>query len=265
LVFAASEPGWAGIIVAALGSSALGAIFGGWLTTWLRGRIERAEAWRTRLIQAADDFQSPMAEAFLDFKTGELNAAANGERPLHEPGGELRQEIADSIRKSREASTHAHQRLTRIQLLFGPAQGAFPDDRGPYACALNALDFLNMALALVEGKSRARMPIETVLGLRDGRTSASPTWDSLTVRRVGVLDSREGLLPDSFDPADDSSVATWALTCRDIGTEGFNAFIDACVTAIREHQPGRYQSRGYEAGALTRWRRRGKTLGPGGV
>jgi hypothetical protein len=49
-VAAAENPTWAAVILAALGSSALGAIVGGFLTTSLRGRIERDEAWRTRLL-----------------------------------------------------------------------------------------------------------------------------------------------------------------------------------------------------------------------
>jgi hypothetical protein len=44
---------WTGLVLAVVGSSAVGAVVGGYLTTVTRGRLEREEAWRTRVIEAA--------------------------------------------------------------------------------------------------------------------------------------------------------------------------------------------------------------------
>jgi hypothetical protein len=58
-----SGSAWLAVLLAVLGSSAVRAIAGGYLTTRMRGRIEREEAWRTPLVTAADDLNLHLAQA----------------------------------------------------------------------------------------------------------------------------------------------------------------------------------------------------------
>ena len=62
---AGSDTNWAVLLITALGASFVGGVLGGALTTWMRGRIEREEAWRTRLIEAADEFMRLNAKSGL--------------------------------------------------------------------------------------------------------------------------------------------------------------------------------------------------------
>ena len=111
--------GWSQVAVAALGSSAIGAAVGSFLTTWLRGRIEREEAWRTRLIEAADDVASALSQADLDFNAILVGDVAERRLPLHTSGGTLTKDVKDSLRASLEGLRKANRLLTRIELLYG--------------------------------------------------------------------------------------------------------------------------------------------------
>jgi VIT1/CCC1 family predicted Fe2+/Mn2+ transporter len=55
---------WTGIIIAALSSSALGAIVGGYITQRVQTHHEREEAWRNRLIDASHDLSLVLVGAF---------------------------------------------------------------------------------------------------------------------------------------------------------------------------------------------------------
>jgi hypothetical protein len=64
-VAAADKALWSAVVVAALGSSALGAIIGGLTTTWLRGRIEGDAEWRTRLLDSAAALEAALSDLLL--------------------------------------------------------------------------------------------------------------------------------------------------------------------------------------------------------
>lgn len=119
-IFAASNSiGWTGIVLAVLGSSAVGAVVGGIITTSLRGRIERDEAWRTRLIEAADEYQAAMSGALLAYEEALLADAAAGKRPVRNEHGDLAEALADVVKAGEEQSTRVNQLLYRILLLYG--------------------------------------------------------------------------------------------------------------------------------------------------
>ena len=67
---------WSAVIIAALGSSAVGAIVGGLITTWLRGRIEGDAEWRTRLLDSA----AALADALSDLLLSHGNLAMSLQR-----------------------------------------------------------------------------------------------------------------------------------------------------------------------------------------
>ena len=97
---------WTTVALAALGSSAIGAILGGFLTTWLRGRIERDEDWRTRLIESVDELGAALSELMLHMGrvAGELR---RGARPTD-----------DQVEQSVAAWTSAMGKMTRVEILF---------------------------------------------------------------------------------------------------------------------------------------------------
>src|SRR6266550_7927702 len=108
---------WSAVLVAVLGSSALGAVFGGYLTTRMRGRIEREEAWRTRLLEAAEDLNRVLvqgARALGEF----LPRAARGELPLRETDGSLTDETAAGVQSASDLFIQAEPSLARLELLF---------------------------------------------------------------------------------------------------------------------------------------------------
>ena len=96
LIGAESNPTWAAILFAVLGSSALGAIFGGYVTTRLRGRLEREEAWRTRLIEAADNFNGAISRTLWTLG-GLLPSASIGAIPLRNEDGTLAEDAAAAL------------------------------------------------------------------------------------------------------------------------------------------------------------------------
>jgi hypothetical protein len=110
-IVAATSPAggsqWTLLIVAALGSSALGAIIGGFITTWLRGRIEREEAWRTRLLDSASVLGTELSELMLS--AGKIVHAVE-KRRAPEAGG---------IEEVKLAWNRVRTALTPVQILFG--------------------------------------------------------------------------------------------------------------------------------------------------
>jgi hypothetical protein len=109
---------WTGLLVAVLGSSALGAIFGGYLTTRMRGRIEREEAWRSRLFEATDEFSRVLVTA-LRALGGLLPSASRGERRLREENGELTEETARTASSLSDLLDATELRLGHLELLVG--------------------------------------------------------------------------------------------------------------------------------------------------
>jgi hypothetical protein len=63
------QTSWSVVILAVLGSSAVGAIVGGLMTTSLRGRIERDAEWRTRLLDSAAALQTALSDCLLSHGT----------------------------------------------------------------------------------------------------------------------------------------------------------------------------------------------------
>jgi hypothetical protein len=120
LIGAQSSPTWAAILFAVLGSSALGAIFGGYVTTRMRGRLEREEAWRTRLIEAADNLNGALSRVLRTL--GNLLGGALRGEPLRSEDGTLTEPTAaalESVCWRVEERTHSRKLLTHISRRTG--------------------------------------------------------------------------------------------------------------------------------------------------
>jgi hypothetical protein len=105
----ATMPTWASVLIA-LASGLGSGTFAAWLTT----RSDRRERFRTRLIEAADDFASAAAEALIKTRDaiGEVRASKDAERM---------KQATELGWTQRDAVLH---RSARIDLLFGPGQDA---------------------------------------------------------------------------------------------------------------------------------------------
>jgi hypothetical protein len=235
LVFAnASNPSWAAILLAVLGSSAIGAIVGGYLTTRLRGRIEHDEAVRTRLIDAADAFVDGITSALLAHRTGYLTDAANGLRRLRGMNGELLEDVAESIKQSREYAVKTQSLVTRVELLYGSSQS----EGSPYWHALNAIDCINGSLGLVEGKAVPQAAVRAAIAMVRGDwvEVQQLTESGATARRAEAL-QRIATDNQEFDPKDDASVAAWSSSLREASAEHLHAFVAGVQGAIRAPHP----------------------------
>jgi hypothetical protein len=116
---AAGATSWSAIVLAVLGSSAVGAIAGGYLTTRLRGTIERDEAWRTRLIDCADTFLSQLGRTVTAIPHSWLAAVQEGKDSIRIDD----RLTATASRAIADFDKHHSELLPlklRVELLFGP-------------------------------------------------------------------------------------------------------------------------------------------------
>lgn len=234
----ASGVGWAGVVTAALGSSAVGAVVGGMLTTWLRGRLEREEAWRTRLIEAADDVATALSQADLDFNAILVRDVAEARRPLRDLDGTFTKEVAESLTASMNGIRRANRFLTRVELLYGRESAA-------YAGALDAVYGLSGSVRLLEGNPRAQRAVQAALAERRGDNEERHRLiadDDVAESRYRALISRRNL-PDDFDPDDGISAARWALRLHEGAVASFRAFMKGAHDDSRAPHPGRIRRR----------------------
>jgi hypothetical protein len=234
LLASADGLGWTQVAVALLGSSAIGAVVGGSLTTVLRGQIEREEAWRTRMIEAADNVASALSQADLDFNAILIGDVAEARLPLHESDGALSKTVANSIRVSMKGTREANKLLSRVELLYG-------HDSMAYQQGLGAIYTLSGSIRLLEGNVRAQRAVRAVLAARRGDAEERDRLiarDEVADRRYQALISAKEL-PEDFDPEDGPSVAAWALLLHDAAVRSFRLFIKGAQEASRARHPGR--------------------------
>lgn len=131
---------WLAVILAALASSALGAVVGGLLTTWYRNRLEREEAWRTRLIEAADDFAVAQHKAIGAFHEA-LYDLASRPQGIRTDDGHLTPWAKRTTATASETVGYAATLVSRLDLLFGPDSAVARD-------ALRSIGDLRLAMGL---------------------------------------------------------------------------------------------------------------------
>jgi hypothetical protein len=252
IVAAAKSTGWTAIVVAVLGSSAIGAIVGGFITTRLRGRIEHDEAWRTRMIDAADEFKQAIADALLAFKTGPLKSVVAGSPVARDAGGSLAPEGTNDLVTVEVDIMKAYRLLARIQLIFGGAEEVADkeavhrgeaarslDSLGPSGWALHTIDCLLASLRLFDARSvRAGSVIRAAVQQRGGGTPDALPADDREAFRVYAMLVAKGSLPTTFDLTEERSVAAWTLVLRDAAVDAYDGFVAACGRQIHEDHPG---------------------------
>jgi hypothetical protein len=223
---------WPQLVLAALGSSAIGAVVGGILTTRMRGAIEREEAWRTRIIEAADDVASALSQADLDFNAILFRDIADGRRQLRAPDGALEKDVSASLRACLDGVRRANKLLSRVELLYGPESPA-------HGHALATVYGLSGTVRLLEGNARAHRAVLAVIATytQDSRTIEELTGRDDVARSRYLLLLSQGDLPTEFRPDDDASVAAWALRLHDGAADTFHQFVSAASLASRAAHP----------------------------
>lgn len=98
-------------------------VSGGLGGAWWQGRSQREEAWRSRLVLAADEFVTGLTQALI----GLADALASATREeIEQDLAEDSQSVFDSaevtaaVAESNRTTDEVHARLARIHLLFGP-------------------------------------------------------------------------------------------------------------------------------------------------
>jgi hypothetical protein len=161
----------------------LSGLGGGLLGTWLQIRHERDEAFRERLITAADDLSTGLLQAIIGLdaassaciKHGFLNAQ-NQVSIRHPETGEVPSEIEAAVERARSLVGEARARQARISLLFGLVSA--PDRSTDLAfmyldsalLALDAWPVYNLEEYL-EARSEAKKYLRRVQRARPGRDS----------------------------------------------------------------------------------------------
>jgi hypothetical protein len=114
--------------------AAIAGLGGGFAGTWLQIRHEREEAFRERLINAADDLSTGLIQAVIGlndaFSTSLKHAYMDARNRLtfhHPQSGEVPKEIEEALARARGLIGEARARTARVSLLFGPVS---EPDRG---------------------------------------------------------------------------------------------------------------------------------------
>jgi hypothetical protein len=208
-------PSWEAIVVAALGSSAVGAIVGGYVTTRTRGTIERDEAWRTRLVDAADSFLAQLGRTVNAIPHSWLAAVEEGE-------ASLRDEEDRTPEAEAAAAAFAEEKgqllplMSRIELLFGP-----------------------------DAAEPAREAVRIVVNAGEVFTGAA--WIRHDVSRYGALGlGVSGATPldaEDFDPDDDGSVALWTRALLESVETHRRRVLQACSLQVNSRHPSQMAQR----------------------
>src|SRR5947209_2182202 len=115
-MLASATSGWLTLLVAIIGGGAVGTI----ITTFWRVRHERAESWRSRLLDSADDFVTGALQALM-----KLEYMGDWLWRSHEGGDpELSATEAAGMREADALVDQARARVARIHLLYGSASAA---------------------------------------------------------------------------------------------------------------------------------------------
>jgi hypothetical protein len=100
---------------------------GGALGTWLQIRHERHEAFRERLITAADDLSTGLLQAIIGLDEAHSTCLehafmnAQNQVTFRDPGtGHMPAETKEALARSRALIGEARARVGRVALLFGP-------------------------------------------------------------------------------------------------------------------------------------------------
>jgi hypothetical protein len=230
LIGAQSNPTWAAILFAVLGSSALGAIFGGYVTTRMRGRLEREEAWRTRLIEAADNLNAALARV-LRTLGGLVGRASIGELPLRREDGTPTEQTAAALESVWTQLNDVEVLLSHLELLFSA-------DSVVYREGYQTMRLVQRTAGLLDERRPAQHLIEAVLAERETPGAGRSLLLDVEPRYLDHLEVliTQGSGPDSFDPADDANVAQWAKELHVLAGRRVHAYSQAAHAYIEAYR-----------------------------
>jgi hypothetical protein len=230
LIGAQSNPTWAAILFAVLGSSALGAIFGGYVTTRMRGRLEREEAWRTRLIEAADNFNGALSRVLRTL--GNLvGGATAGDRPLRREGGA-------PTERTEAALESVWTLLNEVEVLLSHLELLFSTDSDVYQEGYQTMRLIQRTAGLLDGRPPAQHLIEAVVAERETPGAGRSLLVDVEPRYLDHLELliTQGSGPDRFDPADDANVAQWANELHLLAGRRAHAYSQAAHAYIEAYR-----------------------------
>ena len=212
VIGSAGGTSWTGILLAVLGSSALGAVAGGYLTTRLRGGIERDEAWRTRLIDAADSFLTQLSRSVNAIPYSWLAGIENGDEALTNDDDIRTPRALEIAVEFEEERRQLIPLLSRVELLFGAEASE---------AATEAVRIVDNAGDVFTGKSW----IAREMSATDG------------ARALGVL-TVDPMSSSDFDLDDYSSIATLTRQLLESVAQQQKKLLDLCTQQIRADHPG---------------------------
>lgn len=216
-LIAAETDSWTGILLAVLGSSALGAVVGGYLTTRLQGRHEREEAWRNRLIAAVHAFNVVLVKALSN--TGDfLPGASRGEYALRGADGKLTERAAEVVGSTKLVRNEADLALAHLELLVGTNSDV-------YQYAWGALRSINAVINLLDCRPHAQRVVQAVIEDRESPGAGIRRLDDDAAFRLFDLLSSRPDAPEYFDPQDDANVAQWAREVHHAGGESAHRYM----------------------------------------
>jgi hypothetical protein len=102
----------------------VGGLSGGVLGTWLQIRHEREEAFRERLITAADEFSTHLLQAIIGLDEARSACVKHGfittgsQITIRDEAGKIPSEIEEALQRSRALITEARARSGRVSLLI---------------------------------------------------------------------------------------------------------------------------------------------------
>jgi hypothetical protein len=94
---------------------------GGLLGTMARISYERTAELRTRMIEAADDFSTNVFRTIAGLRDAHRRIDQHADYVIN-PVGEWHPAIQQVIDQVAELADHLHERLARLELLFGPSE-----------------------------------------------------------------------------------------------------------------------------------------------
>jgi hypothetical protein len=110
-------------VLAATLAALLSGAGGAYLATWLRIRHEREEAFRERLLVAADDFATGILQAILAVRDVSV-ARVDHDPDWATPDQHHHPDVEAASEEARRRIDQAHARLARVELLFGRGSAA---------------------------------------------------------------------------------------------------------------------------------------------
>ena len=218
---------WTGIIVAALGSSALGAIAGGYMTTRMQGRQEREEAWRTRLIEASLEVTGLLLQS-ISALHATFAKVSGGEMSLRDASGAPSKEATAATANCWNIQRQATLANGQLDLLVNDKKSDLAQ------LSYEVLYSIRFAISFLELNPFAEQFAKAVMAEREAAGAGFTQLPALGVEYVavfGLLRNPLRPIPSRLDAEDDQNVVMWASALTLVA----NARLDDFTAAARDY------------------------------